>query len=54
MEEKDKVIKDLQNHLKDFEKKYNELVDRFEINEKELQEANQKIKDLMTFEIIGD
>lgn len=54
LEEKDKVIKDLENHLLDFTKKYNELVDRFEINERELQEANKKIKDLMTFELIGD
>lgn len=54
LEEKDKVIKDLENHLLDFTKKYNELVDRFETNERELQEANKKIKDLMTFELIGD
>lgn len=54
LDEKDKVIKDLRNHLLDFVKKYNELVDRFETNEKALQEANQKIKDLMTFEVIGD
>lgn len=54
LDEKDKVIKDLRNHLLDFVKKYNELVDRFETNEKALEEANQKIKDLMTFEVIGD